>query len=176
MCIPALAALAAGGTGAATAAGATAAATAAGSTLQTLGLIASVGGSLYSGMSAMQMGKAQAAQIEAQRVTERNLNATKDHRASLQFAKQIRQQAADLAARGFDLGSPTAVLLGQEAAQEMAFNSQAIRSEGQARDAELSASARIARSQATKSMITGTVGAAGKFITAAPDIWPELLK
>jgi hypothetical protein len=165
-----------GGAGAATAAGATAAATTTAGALQTLATIATIGGTLYSGITGMQAGREQARAIEAQAVTERALTATEDQRRRAKFATGIAQQRADITARGVDLSSPTAVFLGQTAAQELSFDSQSVRSTGAARQAELSANARASRASATASMIRGTVGAASEFLTAAPDVWPGLLR
>lgn len=88
----------------------------------------------------------------------------------------IRQQGAELLARGVDLSSPTAVYLGQTAAQELSFDSQAIRSAGAARNAELSSQAQIARASANASLLKGTVGAASDFLTMGPDVWPGLFR
>ena len=169
---PALAAIGLGG--GATAAGATAAATTAG-TLQTIGAMTAIAGSRYCGVSAYRTGRANAVLIDRQRRTEAQMNAIEDQRQRARFASAMRQQTAELAGRGISLDSPTAVTLGQYAGQEMAFNSQAVRSGGQARDAELSLSARNSRAQATLGLLRGGVSAAGTLLTAAPDVWPELL-
>lgn len=181
MCV--LAALSAIGSaiGGTTAAGASAAAStaatasAAASGLQAVGTALGVAGSLYSGISAYQTGKAQAAALAEQAKTEKQLNAVQDQRTRREYASQIRQQAAELAARGVSLDSPTAVLLGQTAAQEMSFASQAVRSEGYATQAELSNGQRLARARATQGLISGATSAAGALLTGAPKIWPELL-
>lgn len=175
MCIMGLGALLGlGGAGAAaTAAGATAAATTAGA-LQTLATIATIGGTLYSGITAYQTGKEQAAAYEAQAKTEAQLNATQDQRERTKMRGVIAQQRAEVLGRGIDLSSPTAIYLGQTAAQEMSFDSQAIRSGGMARQQELSTQARIARANASAGLIKGAVGAAGDFLTMGPEVWPGL--
>ena len=174
MCI--LAALSAIGSaaGGATAAGATAAAGAA-SGLSTLGTALGVVGSLYQGYSTYQTSKDQAAALEQQARTERQINAVRDQRTRREYVSQMRQQAAELAARGVSLDSPTAVLLGQTAAQEMSFASQTVRSEGAATQTELSNGQRLARARATQGLISGAASAAGNLLTGAPKIWPELL-
>lgn len=164
-----------GGAGAAaTAAGATAAATTTASTLQMLATIASIGGTLMSGISAYQSGKAQASAYENQAKTEAQLTATEDQRQRIKMSGAIAQQRAELLARGIDMSSPSAVYLGQTAAQELSFDSQAIRSGGAARQAELSTQAKIARANASAGLLSGVVGAAGSFLTSGPDIWPNL--
>ncbi|MBU2867013.1 hypothetical protein [Pacificibacter marinus] len=176
MCIPAVgtafASMLAGG-GAATAAGATAAATT-GATLATYGTYLAAAGSLLNGINQSRAAKANAKLIENQRIEEKTLTAQKDSRARRQFQVQMSKQVAELAERGVTLDSPTAVLLGQEAAQEMSFQSQSIRATGQATDRELSASASAYRSQAFSSFLSGTTKAAGTLLTAAPDLWPNL--
>ncbi len=175
MCIPA--ALAAVGLGGATAAGATAAAaTGLAGTLSTLATIATIGGTVYQGVSAYKAGKAQAAAIEAQAETERKLTATQDARQRAKMSSAIRQQSAELLARGVSLDSPTAIALGQTAAQELSFDSQAIRAGGAARQTELSAQRRIALGDAMSGLLKGVAGGASQFLTAGPDVWPGLFR
>lgn len=178
MCVVALTALTSAitGTGAATAAGATATAATAASGLATLGTLAATAGSLWQGMQGARAARMQADALEEQAKTEQQLTAVKDQRTRARFMSETREQFAQLAARGVALDSPTAILLGQTAAQEMSFESQAIRSEGGARQTELSASQRIARGQARQSMIGGMFNAAGTMLTAAPKLWPEMLR
>jgi hypothetical protein len=165
----ALAAL--GGGGAATAAGATAGAATAGAGLMKLGTLISVGGSLAQGYMSYRAGRDQADAIAQQQETERNLNAVEEMRTRRQMMMQLRQQRAQIAARGIAADSPTAVLLGQTGAQEISFQGQAIRAGGQARQQELNA----ARSRATTGMLRGVFSAADTVITAAPEIWPGML-
>ncbi|MBW4972079.1 hypothetical protein KZZ08_00520 [Roseovarius mucosus] len=171
-----LATLFAGG-GAATAAGATAgAATAAagfGSTLATFGTLASIGGTLLQGRATASAARAQANQIEVQRQEEQRLNAIQDQRVRAEFASQIRDQAAQIGARGFSLDSPTAVFLGQTAAKELAFQSQSVRQAGQATQRELTGTQQALRARARSSVLTGAFSAAGQALTAAPKLFPE---
>jgi hypothetical protein len=180
MCFPAVAAaLPALFGGAATAAGATAGAATAltfGQVLQGVGAIAGIGGSIASAVGAKRTAAVNANLIEGQKATEANLTATEDARTRLQFQSAMRRQRAELASRGIDLGSPTAVLLGQNAAQELSFASQSIRSGGAAKQAELTASQRMVRARGMSDFLSGTANAAGTFLTAAPEIWPGLLK
>lgn len=165
MCLPGLGALAGlGGAGMATTATA----------LQTLATIATIGGTLYSGVTAYRTGKEQAAAYEAQAKTEAQLTATTDQRERAKMAGAIAQQRSEILGRGMDLSSPTAIYLGQTAAQEMSFDSQAIRSGGAARQQELSANKRIALSNASAGLWKGAIGAAGDFLTMGPDTWPGL--
>lgn len=166
MCFPAILGALGGLGGGVTAAGA--------STLSTLGTIVSIGGSLISGVQGMQAGKAQAAAIEEQRLTEARLTAVQDQRTRSKFASQIAQQRAELAARGVQLDSPTAVALGQTAAQEMSFESQAVRSGGRARDTELSAAARMARMKGNSAMLKGVFSAADTVLSSAVERWKAL--
>jgi len=177
MCIPgALAALGMGGAGVATAAGATAAAATTASALSTLGTIVSIGGALVQGIGGMNAAKQQAAAIVDQRNTEAQLTITEDMRSRQKFMAQIQQQRAELAARGVQLDSVTAVSLGQTAAKEMSFGSQAIRAQGAARDRELSAAQKKAKAEGASSLLKGVFSAAGGLLTAAPDLWPGFEK
>jgi hypothetical protein len=158
----------------ATAAGATATAATAGAGLANLGTLLAIGGSLYQGVSANRAAKRNVALIEQQKKTEAQLTAVKDQRERLRFASAISQQSAEIAGRGVNLNSPTAVLLGQTAAQEMAFNSQSIRSGGEARQAELTGEQLITSSRGKSALLKGGFSAASSFLTRAPDMWPAL--
>lgn len=172
MCMPMLAGALGMGGAAATAGGAIAAA----STLQTIGTLVSVGGALAQGISGMRAAKQQAAAIADQRQTEAQLTTTQDMRSRQKFMVAIEQQRAELAARGVQLDSVTAMSLGRTAAQEMSFESQSIRSTGAARDRELSASQRAAKATGLSSILRGTFSAAGGLLNAAPDLWPGFMR
>lgn len=172
MCIlTALSAIGSALSGGVTAAGASAGAAASG--LSAVGTGLAVAGSLYQGYAANQTAKSQAAAIERQAKAERQINAVQEQRTRRQFMSQIRQQSAELVSRGVSLDSPTAVLLGQTAAQEMSFAAQSVRSEGRARQIELSNEARLARARGTQGLLNGTFSAAGSLLSGAPKIWPE---
>jgi len=168
-----------GGAGGATAAGATAGAVASAgagiSALQTIGTVLAIGGSLYSGIAGAQSAKAQAATIAQQKEDEKALTAVKEQRSRAQFNTQMRKQYAELAGRGVSLDSPTVMLLGEEAAREMSFEAQAIRSGGIATQQELTHQQRIAKANGTKSLIGGVTGAATSVLKYGPEVWPELL-
>ena len=178
MCFPAvLAGLGALGGAGATAAGAAAgAATAAsaGGLLSTLATVASIGGTLYSAKAASDQAKTQAAILDNQASEEKTLAAVEEQRVSRRFRSQIAQQRAEMAAKGVDLSSPTAVLLGENAAQEMSFAQQEVRSRGSARSAELSGAAQAAQARGRQSLLSGGISAAGSLLNAAPDLWPGL--
>ena len=165
-----LAALGALGGAASTAAGATAFA----NTINTIGTVLSIGGSLLGGIQEARAYRAEESALQQQAQTEAQINATQDQRERRQFMSAIAQQRAELAARGVQLDSVTALALGQSAAQEMAFQSQATRQAGAARQTELSAAARAARAKRTGSILRGVFSAADTALTAAPDIWPGL--
>ncbi len=143
--------------------------------LTAAGLAASVGGQIYGGIQANRAAKASAAQVATQRDTEAQLTAIRDQRTREEYRRGIRQQAAELASRGVSLDSPTAVLLGQFAGQELSFASQSVRSEGQATQIELSASEQALRARGRQSLLRGYTSAAGSVLTAAPEVWPGLL-
>jgi len=191
MCDFGASALAAAGAGSAaaatTAAGATAAATSAaaassglgltlGSALQIAGLVASVGGALSQGNMTANAAAQQVDALQQRAGVERALTGVQDARSRAAFRSEIRRQSAELAARGIDLSSPTAIALGENAAREMTFESQAIRSGGAATQAELSSSARSVRARGRQAILTGRMNAAGSVLSAAPEIWPELLQ
>lgn len=172
MCIPgAFAALTGiGGAGTAAATGAAAFA----NTLVKVGTLVSAGGSIISGIQGAKAASAQAGALEDQARTEAQLTATKDQRERREFMSLMARQRAELAARGVQLDSVTAVALGQSAAQEMAFQSQATRQAGSARQTELSAAGRAARAGRAGSLLKGIFSAADTVLTAAPDLWPGL--
>lgn len=87
----------------------------------------------------------QTANLDQQSDTERALAATEDYQRRREFSRAIAQQRADLAARGVALDSPTAILLGQQAAIEMSYESQAVRSTSNSRLMEIEAAKRATR-------------------------------
>lgn len=169
---PMIAAISGGGA-AATAAGATAAATA-GSSLATIGTIVTAGGALASGIGQYRAAKATAREIGQQRETAARISAVEDQRSRRRFMTAIRRQSGELLARGVSLDSPTALVLGQQAAQELAYDSQAIRAGAGARDLELSSEQRAMRARGTGALLRGGFSAAGAVLDDAPDLWPEL--
>lgn len=160
--------------GAATAAGATAGAATAGSSLATLGTIVSVGGTLASAYGQNRAAKGTAQEIENQKATERRISAVEDQRGRRRFMSAIRRQAGELMARGVALDSPTAIALGQTAAQEASYDSQAIRAGSDARQAELTSEQRSLRARGRNALFKGGFSAAGTVLDDAPDLWPEL--
>lgn len=144
--------------------------------LSTIGTIVSIGGALMQGVQAKQASEVQAKLITQQAAQEAQLTTTADQRKREEFRLAGSQQMAELAARGVSLDSPTALFLGRTLAQEMAFDSQAIRSDGAARQAEMSNSAMMVRAQGQSAMLKGTLGAASGLLTAAPDLWPGFMR
>jgi hypothetical protein len=169
-----------GGAGAATAAGAGAAAATAGAgltvggILQGVGAAAGIAGAIQQNRISRAWERAQTAAIEAQATTEAQLTATEDQRRRQVFTRAIRQQTAELAARGVSLDSPTAMLLGQTAAQELSFESQAVRATGQARQQELRGAVQAVGVQARSDRLKTTAGAVGSVLQSASTIWPGL--
>jgi hypothetical protein len=184
MCLPAIGAAigaAFGGGAAATAAGATAAAATTasagwslGSVLQIAGLATSVVGSVQQASAARETAKANAAYIDQQRRDQAQIAGVEDMRTRQQFRRAMGQQTAELAKRGIQLDSPTALLLGQTAAREMAFASESVRSGAQARDQELSVERQNLLARGQSDWLRGTLSGVGRLLTGAPDIWPEL--
>lgn len=178
MCVPALAPLFAGaaGAGAATAAGATAAAVTAGQALASIGTIASIGGQVAQGISGARAARTQADLLERQRQDELRLGAIEDGRIREKFRAELGRQRAELAARGISLDSPTAVLLGEEAAREASFAGQSRRSEAVSRADELDATARQMRARGRLSLMRGAMSGVSTFLERGPDVWPGLMQ
>ncbi|MGY9049010.1 hypothetical protein P775_08430 [Puniceibacterium antarcticum] len=143
--------------------------------LQLAGTAVAAGGSIWQGVQAQNTATAQIKEIQTQKEQTLQQNAVEDQRYRGQFRRQIATQRAELASRGIDLGSPSAVYLGQTAAEEMAFGSASIRQTGQAQVTELTGQQRLLRAQGQNAMLKGGLSAAGSVLTAAPEIWPELL-
>ncbi|WP_010140404.1 hypothetical protein [Oceanicola sp. S124] len=171
---PLVTALGAGG--AATAAGSTAAAaTSFASTMQTIGSVLAIAGPVVQGMQVASAAKANVKLVENQKRHQAALDATKADRERRRFQSQLAQQRAELASRGVQLDSATAVLLGQSAAAEMSFNDQAIRSGAQATQAELSAEQVNYRAKASQALLRGGLSAAGAWLDRPADEWAELM-
>lgn len=167
--------IAAGAGGAAAAGGAAVAAGSGLNMLQTLGLIAGLGGTVANTVGTNRAISAQQTALAEQDRVQQQLNMIEDQRTRAEMGRQMAQQRAELVSRGIDLSSPTAVHLGVSAARELSFASQRVRSEGQARSVEIGAQQRMLRARRTASTIRGVTTVADTVLTAAPDIWPELL-
>ena len=143
-------------------------------TLALIGAGISAGGQVAEGIAQNRAGKQNAALITEQAATEAQLTAVEDGRLREEMRAQIAKQRLQLSGRGVSLDSPQAVFQGKQAAEELSYASQSLRSRGQARQTELSAAARSARAQGRMALLSGITGAAGSVLTAAPDIWPGL--
>ncbi|MEO1024025.1 MAG: hypothetical protein AAFX07_00545 [Pseudomonadota bacterium] len=160
--------------GGATAAGATAGAATIGSTLLQAGTALAAGATLYSGIATARAASETEDAIEVQRQTRRQIAGVEEQESRRRFMTLLRRQSGELLARGVTLDSPTAVALGQQAAQEASFDAQAIRAEASADDIELSSQQRALRARGRSALFTGGLSAAGGVLNASPDLWPEL--
>lgn len=143
-------------------------------TIATIGMLVSAGGKIAQGVATNQAAQENAANIREQMATEAQLTAVEDVRLRDQMRAQIGKQRLQLAGRGVNLDSPSAIFLGAQAAAELSYASQSLRSRGAARQAELAAGARASEAKGRMALLTGTLGAAGTVLNAAPDIWPDL--
>ena len=146
-----------------------------GTTIAAIGTAVSAIGSLYQGAQVRNAAAQQSANIEAEKRERAQLSSVEEWRTRMQMRRAMRQQEAQLAERGFDLGSPTALYLAQEGGAEMAFAGGAIRQNASAGQRELSAQQRQLEMRGRNAMMTGAFSAAGSVLNAAPDLWPELL-
>ncbi len=129
---------------------------------------------LYTGYSTYQTSKQNTAHIAEQRETERRLNFIRDQRTRDKVRQQLATQRAELASRGIQLDSPTAIMLGRDAAEELEFQSAAVRRGGEARDQELSAEQRMVQARGKQALFGQGLSAAGFVLQQAPDLWPGL--
>ena len=146
-----------------------------GSAMATIGTVTSVVGQFVQARSTQAAMSQHAQDLEAQKQQTRALSSIREWRTRQKMRAEMRQQAATIGARGLDLASPTAQFLGQTAAAEMAFAGQAIRQDAQATTQELTSQQRAARARGRDAMFKGKLSAASTMLTAAPEIWPELL-
>lgn len=164
---------AAAGAGAA-AAGAAGAGLTIGQALSTAGTLIGIGGSLYQASSSAAAARTQARYLEQQSATERQLSVIEDQRTRERMRGALARQRAELAGRGVSLDSPTAVLLGRRAAEELSFASQSVRSGAAARQVEIGAERRGFLARSSQAWLTGGFSAAATALDAAPKIWPGL--
>ncbi len=137
--------------------------------------VAGMAGQVMQGRAAAATAGLQVRQIERQREEEKYLATTREERARAGFRSQIARQRAQIAGRGVSLASPTAVLLGEDAAREMSYEAQSIRAQGQATQSELSGQQQLLKARGRQALLGGHASAAGTLLNAAPDLWPELL-
>lgn len=145
-----------------------------GQLLQVGGALAGVGGSIAQGRAEASAARMNATLTERQARHEAMLAVVEDERTRARMRMALAQQRAELAGRGIQLDSPTAILLGRQGAEELSFASQSVRSRSLARGAELGIEARSWRSKARAASLGGRLSAAGSLLTAAPDLWPGL--
>lgn len=143
-------------------------------TMMMIGSAVSIGGSIYQGIAGYQQGQAQARMLNEQAATEAQLTGVEDARLRDEMRGQIAKQRLQIVGRGVSLDSPSAVLLGQQAAEELSYASQSVRSQGEARQQELKAGATSARASGTLALLKGGFSAAGTFLNDQPTVWPGL--
>lgn len=151
------------------------AATGIGQAVAVAGTAMSALGAIYQGRATQAAAQQQSAGLEAQKQQTMQLASIEETRMRQNFRTQINQQTAELGARGFDLGSPTAQYLARQAGQEMAFAGQAIRQNAQANRLEITQQQQALEMQGRSAMMMGKFSAAGTVLRAAPDLWPDLL-
>ncbi|MEE3101712.1 MAG: hypothetical protein VX463_18295, partial [Pseudomonadota bacterium] len=145
-----------------------------GSLASTIGAGLATAGSLY---GAVQQSRSQSAYADAQAQRaqyETMLGAIEDERTRDRMRQELGRTLAQLAARGVQLDSPSALAIGERAARETSFASQSARSGAAARAGTLTAEARQSRALASSALMRGTINAAGSLLTRAPDLWPGL--
>ncbi|SDW15263.1 hypothetical protein SAMN05444336_101258 [Albimonas donghaensis] len=162
----------------ATAGGAAATAATTGLTLGTLATTVGAGlaatGSIASGIQQSQA-QNDYAEAQAERAKyETMLGAIEDQRTRERMREELGRTLAQLAGRGVQLDSPSALAIGERAARETSFASQSVRSGAAARAGTLTAEARQSRGLASSALMRGTLSAAGGLLTKAPDLWPGL--
>lgn len=160
-----------------------------GTVVSTVGQVASASAqaSAYSDQSRMivEQQDQMRDRVAAERRANLALGAVEDARVRDRFAAEMADQRLQLAARGVSLDSPAAIAFGEQAAREMSFASQSVRSGVVARDTELSQAAAtndlqmtnnavMASARARNAIIEGTFGAASTVLTAAPKLFPGL--
>lgn len=144
--------------------------------LPELALAAQVGGTFLGGMSDSSAA-AQSANAYARQSAQHMVHGSvEEQRTRAKMRSATRTQASELAGRGIDLGSPTAIYLGQQAGAEMAFAGASVRQNAVADAQEADATAQMYRAKSRQNFLTGSLGAAGTLLTGAPQVWPELLK
>ncbi|KHQ50277.1 hypothetical protein [Mameliella alba] len=143
--------------------------------LQGVGLAASVVGPMMQAQQASATAQVQARAYEQQRDQQQILRAVEEQRTRRDMAREVRRQASQFAVRGVETDSPTAIYLGQTAAEEMVFAAQSVRQGAMAEATELTNEARLTRARGQMALTKGMFSAAGNLLTGAPKVWPELL-
>lgn len=138
--------------------------------LMGIGLAISAVGQVAQGMMAARAANEQAAAVREQKEHEKALYATREVRARKEFRAATARQTAEIANAGVQLDSPSALVLARDAAAEQSFEAQSIRSFGVAKDAELTATERSYRAQASQAMLGGVFGALGTVFKGVPSL------
>lgn len=136
--------------------------------------VISAGGSLMQGAASQRAANATARQQTEQARVERLLGAVEDDRTRTRMRARAGEMRAQLAARGVQLDSPSAIALAETAAREMSFASQDVRGRSGARVNELGAASRQSRALGRQAMLQGVTNAAGTVLTGGSRLWPSL--
>jgi urease accessory protein UreF len=139
-----------------------------------IGTAVSVMGQLQQGRMAQAAAEQEAQRLEVQKQQDAQLSSIEEWRTRQKMRRDMRRQQAEIGARGFDLASPTALFLGQEAAKEIAFEGAAIRQGAVNRGIEIDQQQEALRVRGQNAVITSRYSAAGTVLNAVPKLWPEL--
>lgn len=147
-----------------------------------LGTALSVASTVVGIMGTMQQAKLaaaanaqQRAHLEAQKQEQQQLAAVEEWRMRQQRRAEMRQQQARIGAAGLDLGSPTALFLGQQAAKDVAFEGAAIRQRAGSQARQLTADQEALSYRTAQAVTRARYNVADTLLTAPRRIWPELL-
>lgn len=146
-----------------------------GSILSTVGTIVGISGQMQQARAVEEAAERQSHALEVERQQTLALRSVEQWRARQKMKSQISHQRAQIAGRDLDLGSATAQFLGQTAAEELAFEGQAIQQGAQSRAQEITHQQQALDARGRDAMIRGRWGVAGTLLKRAPDLWPELL-
>jgi hypothetical protein len=138
------------------------------------GLALSAGGMVYQGIQQSQAAKQQGRALEYAADQERGAAQAEEWQMREATGRMLATQTAGLASAGVDLGSPSSTDLaytsGRNAAYDMALNRYGRESQARLYGYQ----ARATAAQGPGLMLAGGLSAAGRMLSAAPDIWPGL--
>lgn len=139
-------------------------------------LAVTIGSQVVGGIQQAQVHKANArmAQIEADQ--QRDIGRIEEMNARTRMDALISRQAGQLAARGIQLDSASALDLAEAAGREKFMEAQAARFNRESRATSLENESSLSSSYAGGAILGGASRAGATFMNAAPTIWPGLMQ
>lgn len=142
--------------------------------IATAGLILSGVMGLQQARQQRSIGKQNAATARTEAAQEAEIGRYEERKSRNRMDRLIKQQRAQLSARGVRLDSASSLRLGEEAAGERAIEASAARFNTGSKVDALSTEADLAERRGKLGFLTGVANTASRSLNSSLQLWPEL--